>query len=261
MTAWRRVLSCFVRSPGAGQTLSLYKRHHLTSVSLSVTISLRIKSRPAKDAVRVMPGGRGRVRCPRAKPHQLCSRAVRASCLTALRPVCEVRRWNWEGKPSHEAWPGSHQGTTHPLGRAVVERRQASAPASGGRRKPPYPWRDPRAACVRGLTTVRLPAFRFPLFAGSEPQRTAPQHLGMARSGLDGFEFCHRSPSPQAGGGKHIGCLTSPACELARKYARENGSHFSARVCSRPLTRPRSASPPLGHPLPPGERGRNRIAV
>src|ERR1700739_1950575 len=78
-----------------------------------------------------MPGGRGRVRCPRAKPHQLRSRAVRASCLPALRPVCEVRRWNWEGKPSHEAWPGSHQGTTHPLGRAVVERRKASCPETG----------------------------------------------------------------------------------------------------------------------------------
>ena len=26
---------------------------------------------------------------------------------------------------SPEAWPGSHQGTTHPLGRAVVGRRQA----------------------------------------------------------------------------------------------------------------------------------------
>jgi len=59
------------------------------------------------------------------------SRAVRASCLPALRPVCEVRRWNWEGKPSHEAWPGSHQGTTHPLGRAVVERRKASCPETG----------------------------------------------------------------------------------------------------------------------------------
>ena len=79
-----------------------------------------------------MPGGRGRVRCPRVRPHQPHTRAVRASCLPALRPACEVRRWKWEGKPSHEAWPGSHQGTTHPLGRAVVERRQASAPASGG---------------------------------------------------------------------------------------------------------------------------------
>src|SRR5579863_8831481 len=31
----------------------------------------------------------------------------------------------------HEAWPGSHQGTTHPLGRAVVERRKASCPETG----------------------------------------------------------------------------------------------------------------------------------
>ncbi len=72
------------------------------------------------------------MRCPRVRSHQPHTRAVRASCLPALRPVRGVRRWKWEGKPSHEAWPGSHQGTTHPLGRAVVERRQASAPASGG---------------------------------------------------------------------------------------------------------------------------------
>src|SRR5579862_5838797 len=192
MTSWRRVLSCFVRSPGAGQTLSLYKRHHLTSVSLSVTISLRIKSRPAKDAVRVMPGGRGRVRCPRAKPHQLCSRAVRASCLPALRPVCEVRRWNWEGKPSHEAWPGSHQGTTHPLGRAVVERRQASAPASGGRRKPLLPWRDPRAACARGLTTVRLPAFRFPYFRPRETKNAGEISLSPCGRGWRVASICEQ---------------------------------------------------------------------
>jgi hypothetical protein len=33
--------------------------------------------------------------------------------------------------------------------KTAVERRQASAPASGGRRKPHSPWRVPHAACVR----------------------------------------------------------------------------------------------------------------
>jgi hypothetical protein len=42
----------------------------------------------------------------------------------------------------------------------VVERRQASAPDSGGRRKPPTPWREPHPFGA-ALTTVRLPAFRF----------------------------------------------------------------------------------------------------
>ena len=121
----------------------------------------------------MMPGGEGRVRCPRARPHQPRSRAVRASCLPALRPVCGVRRWKWaSGRRSdprpldgfaHEAWPGSHQGTTHPLARAVVERRQASAPDSGRAAQA-----DPSVARPHpfgaGLTTVRLPAFRFLLF-------------------------------------------------------------------------------------------------
>ena len=53
-----------------------------------------------------------------------------------------------------------------PLVRAVVERRQASAPASGGRRKPVSPWRDPRAAWC-GHETLRLSAFHFLFFLRS----------------------------------------------------------------------------------------------
>ncbi len=103
------------------------------------------------------------------------SRAVRASCLPALRPACEVRRWMWSSRRrsdprpfdglSHEAWPGSHQGTTHPLGRAVVERRKASCPL-------PFP--PPQAGEGEGggsaapqsaeVTVLRLPAFHNPLF-------------------------------------------------------------------------------------------------
>ena len=70
-----------------------------------------------------------------------------------------------------------HQGTTTPLGRAAVERRQASAPEAEGRRKPLYPRRALCAACVQVILRsdfdrsasagVPLPF----LFAGSESQR------------------------------------------------------------------------------------------
>ena len=114
-------------------------------------------------------GRQGRVRCPRAKPHQLCSRAVRASCLPALRPACEVRRWKWGAQATHEAWPGSHQGTTHPLGRAVVERRQASAPESG---------RGGASRLIRGAT--RAPYSR----AGTDDSATAGVPLPLLLSSL-----------------------------------------------------------------------------
>jgi hypothetical protein len=44
----------------------------------------------------------------------------------------------------------------------VVERRQASAPAAEGRRKPALSWRDRTRWC--GHEILRLSAFRFPLF-------------------------------------------------------------------------------------------------
>ena len=42
-----------------------------------------------------------------------------------------------------------------------MERRQASAPASGGRRKPPFSVARPARRLRAGSTTLRLPAFRF----------------------------------------------------------------------------------------------------
>ncbi len=88
------------------------------------------------------------------------SRAVRASCLPALRPACEVRRGTWvrrrrsyppRWQSTHQAWPGSHQGTTHPLARAVVERRKASCPLRS--RAAPHPKR------CGGYDTASFPAF------------------------------------------------------------------------------------------------------
>jgi hypothetical protein len=142
---------------------------------------------PCRDAVQVMPGGKGRV-CPRAKPHQLCSRAVRASCLPALRPAYGVRRWKWEGRRrsdprpldgfAHEAWPGSHQGTTHPLGRAVVERRQASAPESG---------RGGASRSFRGAT-------RAPCLRAGGVTRVCRRSASLI------FRHCERSEAIQSGG-------------------------------------------------------------
>src|ERR1700683_2255417 len=57
-------------------------------------------------------------------------------------------------------------GTKVPLVRTAVERRQASAPTSGGRRKPPYSVARPARRLRAGSTTLRLPAFRFLLFRG-----------------------------------------------------------------------------------------------
>ena len=66
------------------------------------------------------------------------------------------------GKAPTEAWPGSHQGTTHPLGRAVVERRKASCPLPfRGRR------RTPRCG---GYGTASFPAFHI-LYCHREERR------------------------------------------------------------------------------------------
>jgi hypothetical protein len=86
---------------------------------------------------------------------------------------------------SQETWPEAEPlGRRLPLARAVVERRQASAPASGGRRKPLSPWRDPRAACVRDMKHCvcrRSASFSFFRVVRNENRRsssTAPAKPG-----------------------------------------------------------------------------------
>jgi len=88
-----------------------------------------------------MPGGRGECGArgrslislaPGRSGHHACRHYDRhAGCVAGSG---QARRRS-DPRPldgfAHEAWPGSHQGTTHPLGRAEVERRQASAPESG----------------------------------------------------------------------------------------------------------------------------------
>src|SRR5579863_1510714 len=186
-------------------------------------------SRPVKDAVRVIPAGGGECGARGRRRHRPRSRAVRASCLPALRPACEVRRWKWAGQPVHEAWPGSHQGTTHPLGRAVVERRQASAPDSGrGGASRLTPWRVPHPFGA-GLTTVRLPAFRFlsSFFVGwverSETHREIRGGLRRfaANPSTDRSRMSLRSCGLRRGAVRHR-CLTA----LARQSRRGNDAAY-----------------------------------
>src|SRR5580698_9791669 len=62
------------------------------------------------DAVRVMPGGKGRVRCLRVGPHQLRLRAARASCLPILGSAREVLTGLGQAKPGNtraDRVPGS----------------------------------------------------------------------------------------------------------------------------------------------------------
>ena len=64
------------------------------------------------------------------------------------------------GKPG----PTLSLGTKVPLARTAVERRQASAPASGGRRKPPFSVARPARRLCAGMRQCVLPAFRFLIF-------------------------------------------------------------------------------------------------
>jgi hypothetical protein len=169
---------------------------------------------------------------------------------------------------------GKNRGGT-PAGERARKRRAAQAALSVAR-----PARRLRAGTDDSATAGVPLSFYF--IAGSEPQRTAPQHFGMARSGLDGLEFCHRSPSSQAGGGKQIGCLTSPASNSRANPHVRTGAAFSLSPCGRGwrvasiasdepgegcgqaalrLTRPRSASPPLGHPPRKGRGKGECVAV
>jgi hypothetical protein len=144
-----------------------------------------------------------------------CSRAVRASCLPALRPVCGVRRWKWvrsrrsyppRWQSIHEAWPGSHQGTTHPLGRAVVERRKASRT---------LPFRG-RRRTVKGaeVTALRLPAFHILSFVIARNE--AIQRTRKVR--LDCFAAA-RNDTGETGNVKRHGEANHPSPDFCSRFA------------------------------------------
>jgi hypothetical protein len=114
-----------------------------------------------------------------------------------------------------------------------VERRQASAPDSG-RRGASRSFRGaPRTPYACGWYRPRLPAFRFPFFAGSEPQRVAPQQLLVARSGL----FARQSRHCKRGKANKIRCLTS----LARQVRPRERDRFSSPSPAGGGSRPKAA--------------------
>ncbi len=147
-----------------------------------------------RDAVRVMPGGRGECGACGRSLISSASRAARASCLPALRPAREVRHWTGKAKAGNarlrtglprEPGLGCALGDVSPLGKS-----RGGTPAGErarertGRRKPLLPWRDPRAVFACGRCYPRLPAFRFPYFlfsyfviAGLDPAIRAAKRL------------------------------------------------------------------------------------
>ncbi len=151
--------------------------------------SSRPKGRRPGDA-----GRQGRGRCPRARPHQPCSRAVRASCLPALRPACEVRRWKWgdrrrsdprplDGlptKPGPDRTKGPHTPWEEPRWNAG---RRARPIAEGAAQAAPSVARPARRLRAGGTARVCRRSASL-LFAGGESHscsataRTGPLWIG-----------------------------------------------------------------------------------
>ena len=187
----------------------------LTSVSVSVTrcpdVNLvrkgRLREVDLKAGTSAVPAGGVTTR----------SRAVRASCPPAPRPAREVHRWKWQRRrrPSRRVRRrlprnlarAAPSGRTVPWAGTAVERRQASAPASGGRRKPPTPWRV-RTPLACGHETLRLPAFRFLyfLFVGANqkvirhPEVRAQRSLEGCGRGIGAVSFEARRCAPSTSG-------------------------------------------------------------
>ena len=143
-----------------------------------------------------------------------------------------------------------------------MERRQASAPASGGRREPPFSVARPARRLRAGKDTMRLPAFRFLYFrrgdgfsSSSLPDnRVRPEVAGpavnlirqsMRTESLIGFAdrlfrtagqhgppgrlWKRRHFVPFAGGDEV--CVASSLAKLGReKTRRENGSVLLAAL-------------------------------
>ena len=91
------------------------------------------------------------------------SRAVRASRLPALRPVCEVHRCSGEGNFPTKPGPGRTKGPYLPWAEPWWNAGRRARPIAEGRRKPLAPWCAPHPLGV-ALVAVRLPALRFLYF-------------------------------------------------------------------------------------------------
>ncbi len=128
----------------------------------------------------------GRGRCLRADLHSAPGRSGHHACRHYDRHArcvagCGLSCRRSDPRPldglAHEAWPGSHQGTTPPLGRTVVERRQASAPDSG-RGGASRPLRGAPRTRWCGIVTMRLPALRFLAFLVEGEWRNREWRIG-----------------------------------------------------------------------------------
>ncbi len=164
----------------------------LTLVSDYVTYS---KSNLAlRDAVRVMPGGRGECGArgrglisltPGRSGHHACrhyDRHARCVAGSGCRAGGHIRRvGKAPTKPGPDRTKGPHTPWAEPWWNAGRRARPIAEGAAQAALSVARPARRMRAG---GVTRVcRRSAFPS-LFAGSEPQRVAPQQLAVARSGL-----------------------------------------------------------------------------
>jgi hypothetical protein len=117
-----------------------------------------------------------------------------------------------------------------------VERRQASAPAAEGRRKPTYPWRDRTRWC--GHETLRLSAFRFLYFflpfviAGLDPAIHAATTLRQSF----GLAVCNRTSAWTTGSSPVV---TTGFCRCLTLWIGKLARHRAARTLT--LIRPRDS--------------------
>src|ERR1700677_3003965 len=134
-----------------------------------------------------MPGGEGRVRCPRAWPHQPRTRAVRASSLPALRPACAVLAGSGCGVGGVKPAPWTPSFTKPGPGRVLGMRyspwqepwwntgRRARPTADGAAQADLDPWRDRTRWCGADDSASGggpLP-FSFVLFGGGAERSEA----------------------------------------------------------------------------------------
>ena len=159
---------------------------------------------------------------PRARPHQLLSRAVRHHVCRHYSPACGrcvAGSGRIVGGVTPAPWtvlrsrnlariaPRDHT----PLGKSRGPRRQASAPAADGRRKPPFRGALAPVRCGTGYSAY-CRAFRFPFYL---PGASCKELLrNKARTVRSGFG---RVPMAEAGQVIKYRCLTSLArAECAR---------------------------------------------
>ena len=165
------------------------------------------------------------MRCPRAWPHQLRTRAVRhhacrhydrrARCVAGSgQAVGGVTPALWTALPTKPG-PDRTKGLHTPWAEPWWNAGRRARPRAEGRRKPPFPWRDPHAVCVREVSDLRLPAFRFPYFFRHCEERRAPEAIQNLSIELDCF-------APLAMTHAKRGCLTMSIGKTRGQSRREN---------------------------------------